>query len=59
MRRAIRLPRGADQDHAHAHLDNGVLTIHFPKLAIENVGGKKIPLLTGGNSGKGKKKAVK
>ena len=47
VRRAIRLPRGADQDHAHAHLANGVLTIDFPKLAIENVG-KKIPLLKGG-----------
>jgi HSP20 family molecular chaperone IbpA len=55
VRRAIRLPKGADQDHAHAHLVNGVLTIDFPKLAIENVG-KKIPLLTSGSS---EKKATK
>jgi HSP20 family molecular chaperone IbpA len=44
VRRAIRLPKGADQDRAQAHLTNGVLSINFPKLAIENVG-KKIPLM--------------
>lgn len=55
VRRAIRLPKGADQDRAQAHLANGVLTIDFPKLAEENVG-KKIPLLTGGGSTKTIKK---
>ena len=48
MRRVIRLPKGADQDNAQANLADGVLTINFPKLAIENGGGKKIPLVTGG-----------
>jgi HSP20 family molecular chaperone IbpA len=43
VRRAIRLPTNANQDQAHAHLWNGVLTINFPKLATEKVG-KKIPL---------------
>ena len=61
VRRAIRLPKGADQDNAQAHLVNGVLTVDFPKLALENVG-KKIPLsITGGStsSAKGKKKVGK
>ena len=48
VRRVIRLPKGADQDNAQANLADGVLTINFPKLAIENGGGKKIPLVTGG-----------
>lgn len=59
VRRAIRLPRGADHDNAHAHLQNGVLTINFPKLAMESTG-KKIPLVTAGPSTtKGGKRSAK
>jgi HSP20 family protein len=59
VRRAIRLPIGADQDRAQANLVNGVLTVDFPKLSAESSFGKKIPLsITGGSTAKkaGKKK---
>lgn len=43
VKRSINLPKGADVNNVHAHLENGVLEVNFPKLALEN-GEKKIPI---------------
>lgn len=45
VKRAVMMPKEADLSNAHASLDNGVLTVTFPKLLLEDgKKGTKIPI---------------
>ena len=59
VRRAVRLPKGVDVDHAGAEFHDGVLTLTFPRL--EEAKAKTIKVLSaeaekGEGKGKGKSK---
>lgn len=46
LRRAVRLPSGADTEHITAKYDKGVLTVTVPLAAPPASAGRKIPITT-------------
>ncbi|PWV60182.1 Hsp20/alpha crystallin family protein [Plasticicumulans acidivorans] len=44
FRRSINLPAGLDEDNAEADFADGVLTVRFPRIGIETLPGKPIPI---------------
>jgi HSP20 family molecular chaperone IbpA len=51
------MPKGADLDNAHASLENGVLSVSFPKLQLEDgARGTRIPITSSASSSSSLKK---
>ena len=56
VRRTVLMPKGADLDNAHASLENGVLSVSFPKLQLEDgARGTRIPITSSSSSSSLKK----
>ena len=55
VRRTVLMPKGADLDNAHASLENGVLSVSFPKLQLEDgARGTRIPITSSSSSSSSK-----